>query len=70
MMGRWRWWGAPVRYPSSLPCFGEGETLVSETLVRGPGGELPLATAAVGAGSGLASGVGLFPAQGALSTAP
>jgi hypothetical protein len=37
---------------------------------RRPGGELPLAVAAVGAGVGLLSGVGLLPAQGALSTAP
>ena len=37
---------------------------------RRPGGELSLAVAAVGAGVGLLSGVGLLPAQGALSTAP
>ena len=37
---------------------------------RRPGGALPLAVAAVGAGVGLLSGVGLLPAQGALSTAP
>jgi len=35
-----------------------------------PGGVLPLVVAAVGAGVGLLSGVGLLPAQGALSTAP
>ena len=38
--------------------------------VRRPGGELPLVVAAVGAGVGWLSGVGLLPAQGALSTAP
>ena len=37
---------------------------------RRPGGALPLAVAAVGAGVGLLSEVGLLPAQGALSTAP
>ena len=35
-----------------------------------PGGVLPLVVAAVGAGVGLLSGVGLLPEQGALSTAP
>jgi len=45
-------------------------TLVLTCAEHRPGGVLPLAVAAVGAGVGLASGAGLLPAQGALSTAP
>ena len=64
--------GGSVRSPLPLPSLTLTRLIIkgAQFANRRPGGELPLAVAAVGAGVGLLSWVGLLPAQGALSTAP
>jgi len=60
----------PPRLPSLQPPRREHVAAQEAPQKTQTGGELSLAVAAVGAGVGLLSGVGLLPAQAALSTAP